>query len=221
MILQAAEKLNLSDNPKATLVLPMDGGPAFLPVISYDPSKEGLQENADIGAAVNIGLRPVAHPDRLDIFPVLRTEAKADGRLEIKNRRGSLTESATTSADERTVQPVELPLKKNTDEKTTPSTEDDVGGDEELETGKFPYLYAAVRVGRNFSLPIPPNERHQLPLTSGGRMVAPSDPDSVSAAKGKIFWSLVKQNCWTRIKQINAKRLKSLGIEPPKEWFDP
>ena len=217
MILLAANKLTLCENPKATLILPMDGGPAFLPVVSHDPKKEGLQENADVGAAVNIGLRPVAHPDRLDVFPVLRTEAKADGRLEIKNRRGSLSEAATTNATERTVQPVEIPVKKNADEKT----EDDVGSDEELESGKFPYLYAAVRVGNNFSLPIDAKERYQLPLTSAGRNVTANAPDSVSAAKGKDFWWRVKRDCWTRIKQINSRRLQNLGIEPPKEWTNP
>lgn len=215
MIMLAAEKLNLSDNPKATLVLPMDGGPAFLPVVSHDSSKEGLQENADIGAAVNIGMRAVAHPDRLDVFPVLRTEAKADGKLEIKNRRGSLSEAAT-KAEDRTVQIAELPEKKKTDERETVSADDGSGGDEELESGKFPYLYAAVRVGNNLSVPIDGKDRYQLPLTADGRKAVAGD--GVGAAQGKIFWSRVKQNCWTRIKRINAKRLYNLGIEPPDTW---
>jgi IS605 OrfB family transposase len=218
MILLAAEKLNLSDNPKATLVLPLDGGPAFLPVVSHDPSKEGLQENADIGAAVNIGMRPVAHPDRLDVFPVLRTEAKADGKLEIKNRRGSLSEAAT-KAESRTVSIVELSEKKKTEEKETVSADDDSGGDEELESGKFPYLYVAVRVGNNLSVPIDGKDRYQLPLTADGREVAAGD--GVGAAQGKIYWSRVKQDCWKRINRMNAKRLQKLGIEPPSRWIEP
>jgi hypothetical protein len=217
MISLAAEKLTLSDNSKVALVLPMEGGPAFLPVISYDPGKEGLQENADIGAAVNIGMRPVAHPDRLDIFPVLRTEAKADGKLEIKNRRGSLSEAAS-KAEDRTVQVVEPPAKKNAKEKEAVSTEDDSGGDEELESGKFPYLYAAVRVKNNLSLLINNKDRYQLPLTVDGRKIIVDGEASIGAAQGKIFWSGVKQDCWTRIKRINAKRLINLGIEPPDSW---
>jgi IS605 OrfB family transposase len=217
MILLAAEKLNLSDNRKATLLLPMDGGPAFLPVVSHDPSKEGLQENADIGAAVNIGLRPVAHPDHLDVFPVLRTEAKADGKLEIKNRRGSLSEAAS-KAEDRTVQSVEPPAKKKAEEKEATGAEDDSGGDEELESGKFPYLYAAVRVGNNLSVPIDNKDRYQLPLAADGRKLVAGDENGVGAAQGKVFWSRVKQDCWTRIKRINAKRLRNLGIEPPGEW---
>lgn len=157
MIVRVVEKLNLCNNSKATLVLPMDGGPAFLPVISHDPHKEGLQENADIGAAVNIGLRAVAHPDRLDVFPVLRTEAKADGKLEIKNRRGSLNE-AVTKPEDRTVQTIE----SIAEEKVSASTEDDGGGDEELESGKFPYLYAAVRAGKNLSVLIGSKGRYHM-----------------------------------------------------------
>ncbi len=218
MISLAAEKLNLSDNPKATLVLPMDGGPAFLPVITRDSNKDGVQENADIGAAVNIGLRAVTHPDHLDVFPVLRTEAKADGKLEIKNRRGSLSE-AVASATERTVQLVEPPAKKpKAEEQEATVAEDDSGGDEELESGKFPYLYAAVPVGNKLSLLIANGKRYQLPLTLDGKKTAAGNEDGVGAAQGKDFWTRVKQDCWTRIKQINARRLKDLGIAPPDEW---
>lgn len=216
LIQSATEMLNNGDDPKFTLVLPMDGGPAFFPVIPHAPGKEGLEANADINAAVNIGLRAIGHPDRFDIFPVLRTEAKSNGVLEIKNRRGSLSESAT-KADKRTTSPTMLPVKEK-DEKEEVIANEDASGDEELESGKFPYLYAAVRVGNNFSLPIDPKDRYQLPSTSDGREVAPSDPGSASAAKGKDFWWRVKRDCWTRIKQINAKRLHNLGVEPLKEW---
>ncbi|MDP2653488.1 MAG: type V CRISPR-associated protein Cas12b [Candidatus Omnitrophota bacterium] len=217
MILLAAGKLNLSDNSKATLVLPMDSGPAFLPVISHDPIKEGLQENADIGAAVNIGIRSVAHPDRVDIFSVFRTEAKTDGQLEIKNRRGSFSEAASKAKD-RIVQVVEPPTTKKVKEKEIVSAEDDSGDDEELESVKSPYLYAAVRFGNNLSVPIDGKDRYQLPLATDGRKVAAGDSDSVGAAQGKVFWTRVKQDCWTRIKKINAERLRNLGIEPPCEW---
>lgn len=219
MIVRVAEKLNLCNNSKATLVLPMDGGPAFLPVVSHDPHKEGLQENADIGAAVNIGLRAVAHSDRLDVFPVLRTEAKADGKLEIKNRRGSLNE-AVTKPEDRTVQTIEPIAKMKAKEKASASTEDDGGGDEELESGKFPYLYAAVRAGKNLSVLIDSKDRYQLPLTVDGRKVVAGDDDGIGAAQGKIFWSRVKLDCWKRIKNVNTARLQKMNLEPPIEWLN-
>ena len=207
MIGLAAEKLNLCNNPKVTLILPMDGGPAFFPVLPHAPNKEGLEANADIGAAVNIGLRPMAHPDRLDIFPVLRTEAKGDGKLEIKNWRGSLNGTA--------VQTVETPARKKVDEENEVSAEDDKGGDEELESGKHPRLFAAVEVGGNFSVPVENKCRYELPMTFDGRKVTSG---GVSAAKGKDYWHRVKTLCWERIRKINAQRLRALKIEPPDEW---
>ncbi len=207
MISLAAEKLNLCNNPKATLILPMDGGPAFFPVMPHAPNKEGLEANADIGAAVNIGLRPMAHPDRLDIFPVLRTEAKGDGKLEIKNWRGSLNGTA--------VQTVETPARKKADEENEISAEDDKGGDEELESGKHPRLFAAVEVSGNISVPIENKCRYELPMTFDGRKVTSG---GVGAAKGKDYWHRVKTLCWERIRKINAQRLRALKIEPPDEW---
>jgi IS605 OrfB family transposase len=219
LIQAAAELLKKCDDPKFTLVLPMDGGPAFLPVIPHAPGKEGVEANADINAAVNIGLRAVSHPDRLDVFPVLRTEAKAEGKLEIKNRRGSLSEAVTVEADKRTVTPVIQPNNSPAEKEDTIANEDAIG-DDELETGKFPYLFAAVRVGNNLSLLIDPKVRYQLPVTSDGHTVASNNPVSVSAAKGGEFWPRVKQTCWRRIKFINAKRLQSKAMEPPTDWLN-
>jgi IS605 OrfB family transposase len=213
LIQSAAEVLNKCTDPKLTLVLPMDGGPAFLPVIPHAPGKQGLEANADINAAINIGLRAVGHPDRLDIFPVMRTEAKSDGALEVKNRRGSMSESAAR-ADTRIVSPALLPTKERPESEEAIANED-AGGDEELETGKFPYLYAVV--GK--SLAIADESRYQLPRSTDGRVVTSNDKLSVSAAKGKLFWSRVKQACWKRIKQVNAKRLQDRGIDRPTDWL--
>lgn len=215
LIQTAAEVLNKCDDPKLTLVLPMDGGPAFFPVIPHASGKEGLEANADINAAVNIGLRAIGHPDRLDIFPVLRTEAKSDGALEVKNRRGSLSESAT-KADKRTTSPAMLPVKEKI-EKEEAIVNEDASGDEELESGKFPYLYAAVRN----CVTINDENRYQLPRSLDGREISPHDHASITVAKGKIFWSRVKQECWKRLKGINAKRLQKEDIEPPADWLNP
>ena len=100
------------------------------------------------------------------------------------------------------------------------TAEEDSGGDEELESGKFPYLYAAVRVGNRNCILIDDAKRYQLPRALDGREVKPDDSASVSAAQGKIFWSRVKQDCWKRIKHINVARLQKLGVEPPVDWLN-
>lgn len=221
LIEAAAKALNECGDPTAALVLPLDGGPAFLPVLPHASNKEGLEANADIGAAVNIALRAIGHPDRLDIYPVLRTEAKGDEKLEIKNRRGSLCELAA-KADKRTVSPVNPPVKA---EKKTPSAgeataDEDRDSNEELESGRFPYLYVAVKIANRNCVLIDDENRYQLPQTLDGREVNWDDSESVSTAQGKIFWSRVKQDCWKRIKQINATRLQKQGVQPPADWLN-
>lgn len=203
LIQATAEMLNKCDDPKLTLILPMDGGPAFLPVTSHAIGKEGLEENADINAAVSIGLRAVTHPDRLDVFPVLRTEAKDNESLEIKNRRGSLSESVTKEAEKRTTLPVVPPVKERV-EKEKLTVNEDTSGDEELESGKFPYLYAVIRN----CVTIDNENRYRLPRSVDGREVKIDEQASVSAAKGKIFWSRVKQTCWKHIEEINHQQIK-------------
>jgi hypothetical protein len=70
-----------------TLVVPIEGGELFLPAKAAAGSKHGA-DNADENAAVNIGLRALAHPDRLDIFPRIRTVKKADETVSVRNKRG-------------------------------------------------------------------------------------------------------------------------------------
>jgi IS605 OrfB family transposase len=69
---------------KDTLLLAVEGGKEFL---SVRGSNKDIQ-NADINAAVNIGLRAVADPRRFDIFPRLRTKQLADGKVQVLNWRG-------------------------------------------------------------------------------------------------------------------------------------
>lgn len=219
-ILDVAAKLNEVNDPKASLWLPLDGGPAFVPTVSHDPNKEGIECNADINAAVSVGLRAVAHPDRLDVFPVLHTEAKAEGELEIQNRRGSLSEAATRKAEERTVRIVEPKAKPTKEEKAAADGNmEDEDGDDELETTRKPYLYAAVKVGRQFSVPLGDDVRYQLPMAQNGELVA-APKKGCSAATGKDYWTRVKRLTWKRLKLINAARLKKWGIEPPLSWLE-
>jgi hypothetical protein len=66
----------------------VEGGERFLPARACPNEKEDTL-NADKNAAVNIGLRALAHPDRLDVFPRLRTIKQAGGSVKVRNKRGS------------------------------------------------------------------------------------------------------------------------------------
>ena len=220
-ILDVAAKLKEVDDPKASLWLPLDGGPAFVPTVSHAADKEGIEGSADINAAVSVGLRAVAHPDRLDVFPVLRTEAKAEGELEIQNRRGSLSEAATKKAEDRMVRIVEAKAKLTKDEKAAADENvEDEDSDEELETTKKPYLYAAVKVNGHLSVPLAGAVRYHLPVNQDGEKVA-SSAKGCSAATGKEYWSRVKRLTWRRLKTINAARLEARKCSVPDEWLKP
>jgi IS605 OrfB family transposase len=74
-----------SNSPyKGTLLLAVEGGKEFLSVIGNNNDVP----NADINAAVNIGLRAVADPQRWDIFPRLRTKYISDKETAVTDWRG-------------------------------------------------------------------------------------------------------------------------------------
>ncbi|MDE3099091.1 MAG: type V CRISPR-associated protein Cas12b [Verrucomicrobiota bacterium] len=71
---------------KGELVLAVEGGKEFVPVLS-PKGGEGLI-NADVCAAGNIGLRGVADPQRWDVFPRLRTKQLSETEVSVVNWRG-------------------------------------------------------------------------------------------------------------------------------------
>jgi IS605 OrfB family transposase len=82
----AAVRRMFEQNPdfSGQLMIPVEGGKQFLPVGEV----KGELLNADINAAVNIGLRAIADPSRWDIFPRLRTEKISGQKVRVTNRRG-------------------------------------------------------------------------------------------------------------------------------------
>jgi IS605 OrfB family transposase len=73
-------------NYGGTLVLAVEGGKEFVPVMSPEGGESVV--NADITAAANIGLRGVADPQRWDIFPRLRTKQVSDTQVRVTSWRG-------------------------------------------------------------------------------------------------------------------------------------
>ncbi|MFZ4596294.1 MAG: type V CRISPR-associated protein Cas12b, partial [Verrucomicrobiaceae bacterium] len=183
--IQVAVALLAEADAKASVILPLDGGPAFFPAVSHRVDHEGLEANADINAAVNIGLRAVAHPDRMDVFPMVKGIPKAGGAMEIQAKRGSFA-SATQVIE--MVQPPESKV-----EVSVQSAGADAD-DEDVESGKLRYLFACPKVQGAHAFSIPNAERYQL-------------TGDTSAAVTKVYWSRVKQVCLERITAINAARI--------------
>jgi IS605 OrfB family transposase len=84
------EALKQEGKPNATLLAPQTGGPIF---VTAKPVQHPLKEKsvapaqADINAAVNIGLRAIAHPARADIHHRVRTERKNNENFTREPRR--------------------------------------------------------------------------------------------------------------------------------------
>lgn len=202
-IQKVVEDLNgvYGSNPKRTLLLDMDGGQSFLPVVPHNDG-EGLEANADINAAVNIGLRALAHPDRLDIFPVVKTEALGDQKLRLINKRGTIA-LKTASDNPLEVKPEELKSKNDGTEKT--ETAADAEDDDELESSQRPNLYVAIPVKGERPFDIGRKERHEFIIPSQKS----AEPGmSYSAAKGGFYWTTVKDKAIERIESINKNRIE-------------
>ena len=76
--------MNLEKNPKRTGLIPKEGGPIFIPI-----KMSGMMQ-ADINAAINIGLRAIASPMAEKIHHRVRAEkSKKGGKITVK-KSGSI-----------------------------------------------------------------------------------------------------------------------------------
>lgn len=78
--------------PKRTLLVPVAGGPVFIPLCDQipDPDHPKLQPavvQSDINAAINLALRAVADPRLWSIHPRLRTQRESKDTLFAKEKR--------------------------------------------------------------------------------------------------------------------------------------
>jgi hypothetical protein len=175
-------------------LLPQAGGPIFIPAIVFSGG-DGLSSavaQADINAAINLGLRAIADPRQWEIHPRLRTE-RVGG--EVKKRR----KKKPTKEDS----PV-----------TTPSSDDAVqlkarekrkyGENEpELNLGTPP-KGSAVEDTRN------PNYFCDVAGVSAWDRATVRDPLTgrpVTLTSGKALWGEVKKLQWQRCREINEARL--------------
>ena len=191
IIADTVARLNASGaSEKTTAILPMDGGPSFISATGQ------FESNADINAAVNIGLRAVAHPDCLDVFPVFRVKVKNDGTLELQKPKRGIYALANAELE---LSPAKAKSEKTT---TTESISESNGSDEdedESESENISYLFALS----------PREEQNAFSIPNEGRYALPNHEGSM-AATTKIFWSRVKAESLNQIRKINRARIGKL-----------
>jgi hypothetical protein len=164
----------------------MDGGSSFISVTGQ------FESSADINAAVNIGLRAVAHPDCLDVFPVFRVKVKNDGTLELQKPKRGIYALANSG--------LKLSPAKTKSDKTTTTVPESNASDEdedENESENISYLFALS----------PRDQQNAFSIPDEGRYAFPDHEGSV-AATTKIFWSRVKAEALNQIREINRAKFE-------------
>jgi hypothetical protein len=195
-LFQQLDELNRdipADNPRPqwrTLLAPMAGGPIFVPL--YDrianPDHPKLQPaivQADINAAINLGLRAIADPRLWSIHSRLRTR-----RLD--------SDEGKTKQGAREEKPATDPLELETREKRK-------FGDAQCKL-KVEHPSKALRESRanpNF-FAVPAGRK--WPCAEAG-----IEGNTVRLVSGQTLWGIMKRIQWWRVEQINARRLKRLA----------
>jgi IS605 OrfB family transposase len=201
---------------KGELVLAVEGGKEFVPVLSLD-GKDGLI-NADICAAGNIGHRGIADPQRWDIFPRLRTKQISETEVSVTNWRGWFgkfsQETKEKKSEQRRMRAVESAAaeqatasqKKNSKKAAVTSTNEgeaaDSGDSQSGQSSEYPPFFVA-------------NPQHDwLPDGDWLKQKAfkfDQNGKSVLAYRQGEYLKRVEQICSERIKTINDGRIHKLS----------
>lgn len=201
------------DNPnyKDQLIIAVEGGKEFLSVCGTEKDKL----NADINAAVNIGLRVVADPQRWDIFPRLRTKQIEDGEVQVLNWRGvfgrfskddekrRLATSSALKAGSNVTTKIESAAasdkrqkkhrKSNQDGINAAGTSNDV--ESSTQSSEFPPMFVQA-----VDFPgLPSDKAYQTKS---------SEVSGIRAYPQGLFLNRVEWLCNERIREINIARLK-------------
>ena len=195
---------NEKERKKRTLLIGVDGGERFLPVTdahrndaAWDRLKITL--NADKNAAVNIGLRALAHPDRLDIFPRIKTEKKGDGRVRVRNRRGFFASLDDNDSRRELRTDWNAVVEDSTGSGGNGGTNEDEEG---TESSEFPDYFAVTKATSFLEVNALPDSKtcrcHAEVEAPIPRFVAYERP---------LFLKKVQEACYGRIAEINKTRI--------------
>ncbi len=191
---EVAELFALNSGYKGNLLLPVEGGKLFFAARADEG--EGHQ-NADENAAINIALRAVAHPDRLDIFPRLRTVRVSGDTVRVNNRRGWFANPAHDAHRELT--------KGGAAAAPAPSAPQPTSNEEEgsAESSEHPDFFVVSAASDFPGLPV--GERH-APTSSNAPVF--------NAYARPLFLKKVQEAALLRVADINRARLMKQPEQP-------
>ncbi|MDR0535376.1 MAG: type V CRISPR-associated protein Cas12b [Puniceicoccales bacterium] len=168
--------------PKRTLLVPKAGGPVFVPIVdatAADTLAPAVTQ-ADVNAAINLGLRAVADPRLWEIQPRLRTQKSMDKNSLSTREKRKFGEKGKS-----------LALSHETEEEKQPNYWADFANLKNL---------ASQLATEN------PKDHGWLgDKWSTATIEGETNPPSL--VSGKSFWGCVKAAQWKRVREINQKRL--------------
>jgi hypothetical protein len=182
--------------PKRTALVPQAGGPIFVPVSAAGVDGELAPKvtQADINAAINLGLRAIADPKLWSIHPRLRTKRPGESASKSRKGKGARNKrSAQAPTDGLPNTPMLFTREKR--------KFGEIGI--ELKLGQ-PAKSSALEDTAN------PNYFRDFSGVAKWDEAEVQDPvsgDSVTLVSGKALWSAVKKLQWERCREINDARL--------------
>lgn len=200
-----SEKHKAGQPPKVTVVLPKQGGQIFVPVVAAEGRGNRFASkvaDADLNAAVNIGLRAVADPRMWEFFPRLRT-TRISGEVSHKGRKKKLKPESTT--DE--VAPIEVEIALRAREKRKYG---ETGP--ELSLGDLPSGSAARETKQpNYFVDYASIAKWDKAWIDG-----PAKSGRVEVVSAKSLFKALRDIQWQRCQEINAERLMAWRDKGPK-----
>jgi hypothetical protein len=176
-----------------TLLAPMAGGPIFVPI---QPSKDGERRHtmqADINAAINLGLRAIASPDCHEIHVRVRAEFDKQGKLQVrtetkreKARWGSAAPEICLTAQKAEAQRASLAK-----ESPRPNFFVDRGWVAKFDFGRIDGVHSPVASGRGLWSRVRRLEWNTLNILNNDRLkkwqhARELDEGTIRAARSKI-----------------------------------
>jgi hypothetical protein len=204
--------------PKVTLLLPKQGGQIFVPIVDAKANDNRLGAkvcDADLNAAVNIGLRAVADPRMWEFFPRLRTE-RISGEVRYKGRKGKESFGAVPAGE------VRIALRAREKRKYGEngpglSLGEQPSGSAARETKQPNYFRDFADVGRLLWWLPEPADAETRKLLGFAKQFVPKDkailPDPAAPSKmveivsSKAIFMALKRLQWHRCQEVNSARL--------------